>query len=582
MRLNCLRLRGITEAFPNEISVDFDALGPGLIALVGENGAGKSTLIGSVFAALFRQLPGQKRSLYDFATHPEPEIELAFSVNGACYRSLLKLDPRARQMESYLFDREGAPLTNGKKEPFDAMIRKCTGTSPGFLLASIFSSQKRTGNFLSLERSERKELFIRELLGLDRLRLIAATAKEKADESSKRVTGVEGQRRSLMELVSAEVEDPAIVEAELGSVSSKLQNVEAEKRHAELRVLELEAAEANRRPLMAEAETMRQRLRKTDAEIAEARRRIAEDEGLMAQGKALSTLVERGSQLAGRIEELHRRIQETQTLEVSNRETERTVQALEAELGASGAEIERLRVEREELSIVPCGGRGPYASCPKIRRAVEAGEKIPTLEGEVATLQLEAEVQRASLVQIATPSSQLTQTLENCERERRALDQERRRYEELRAVEARRDERLKAQERLGQARAELAEELAKREAALSAFSELDPVLRAARRRVDDLNGLIASFRRERDTLIARQAQINQRREQRKAARSRLGQIEAELGEEKTEVEDFTYLAQVFGPDGIQLCEIQGRDRKSPPLSTLCWRAASTTSSRSAS
>jgi DNA repair exonuclease SbcCD ATPase subunit len=55
MRLNHLRLRGLTEAFPNEVSVNFDALGQGLIAIVGENGAGKSTLIGSIFAALFRQ-----------------------------------------------------------------------------------------------------------------------------------------------------------------------------------------------------------------------------------------------------------------------------------------------------------------------------------------------------------------------------------------------------------------------------------------------------------------------------------------------------------------------------------------------
>src|SRR2546426_3867434 len=132
---------------------------------------------------------------------------------------------------------------------------------------------------------------------------------------------------------------------------------------------------------MAEVETVRQRLRKADAEIAEAKRRLAEDERLLAEGKALSTVVERGSQLAARIEELHRRIQETQKVEVSNRETERTVQALEAELGASLAEIERLRVEREELAMVPCGGQGSYASCPKIRRAVEAGEKLPALEG---------------------------------------------------------------------------------------------------------------------------------------------------------------------------------------------------------
>src|SRR2546427_1604715 len=303
MKLHNLRLRGLTEAFPNEVRVDFDALGPGLIALADQHRAGKSTLIGSIFAALFRQLPGQKRSLYDFATHPEPEVELAFSVNGSRYRSLLKLDPKARQMESYLFNGQGTPLTNGKKEPFDAMIRKCTGTSPGFLLASIFSSQKRTGNFLSLERSERKELLIRELLGLDRLLLIAAAAREKADEVAKRVAALEGQRRGLTEIVDSEIEEPARVEAKLASVSSKLQSLEAEKREAEKRALELEAAEANRRPLMAEAETMRQRLWKADAEIAEAKRRIAEDERLLAEGKVLSTAGERGAQLAARIEE---------------------------------------------------------------------------------------------------------------------------------------------------------------------------------------------------------------------------------------------------------------------------------------
>src|SRR5258708_38623502 len=104
MRIHQLSLQGITEAFRERITVDFEALGPGLIAIVGENGVGKSTLIGSIFAALFRQLPGQKRSLYDFCTHPQPEIDMAFSVNGEQYRSLLKLDPQARQMESYAFD----------------------------------------------------------------------------------------------------------------------------------------------------------------------------------------------------------------------------------------------------------------------------------------------------------------------------------------------------------------------------------------------------------------------------------------------------------------------------------------------
>ncbi len=555
MRLHNLRLRGITEAFPNEVCVDFDTLGEGLIALVGENGAGKSTLIGSVFAALFRQLPGQKRSLYDFATHPQPEIDLTFSVNSARYRSLLKIDPKSRQMESYLFNGDGAPLTNGKKEPFEEIVCKCAGT-PDFFLSSIFSSQKRTGNFLSLDRSERKELFIRELLGLDRLRLIAAAAKEKGEEVARTTLGLEGQARSLRELVEAGVDEPTEVEAGLQEVSSRLETLEAEKRVAQQRLLELQAAEVSRKPLLAEVETLKQRLRKADVEITETKRQVGRDESLLRGKKDLADLTERGAVLTTRIEELHRQIREIQGLETSNRETERTVQALDAELRANLAELERVRVEREELAIVPCRGEGAYASCPKIRRAVVAGQKLPALEGEVATLSIEVEVQRSSLVQIATASSDLTRTLEGCERERRKVDQERQRYEELRAIEARRNERLKALERLDQGRAEVAGELGKKETALSAFSELDAKMQTSRREIENADRLIVSCRRERDGLIARQAQIKQRQEQVEVARTRLAQVEAELGAARTEQEDYAYLARVFGPDEIQLCEIQ--------------------------
>ena len=555
MRLSRLRLRGITEAFPNEVCVDFHTLGEGLIALVGENGAGKSTLIGSVFAALFRQLPGQRRSLYDFATHRQPEIDLSFSINGGRYRSLLKIDPKSRQMESYLFNGDGKPLTNGKKEPFEELIHKCAGT-PDFFLSSIFSSQKRTGNFLSLERSERKELFIRELLGLDRLRLIATAAKNKAEEVAKSTISLEGQCKGLRELVDTRVEDPAEVEAQLAETSSRLEELEAEKRVAQQRLLELQARDANRKPLLAEVETLGQRLGKTDAEIAEAKRQVAKDESLLAGKKDLTILTERSAALAARIEELHCQIREIQGLETSNRETERSVQTLDAELRANLAELERLRVEREELAIVPCGGEGPYASCPKIRRAVEAGEKIPTLEGEVATLSLEVEVHRGSLVRIAPPLIELTRTLEGCEHERSKVDQERQRYEELRAVEARREERLKGLDRLNQVRAEQAEELAKKKSALSAFAYLDAQMKASRREIANTESLIIVGRHERDNLIARQAQIKQRQEQIETARTRLAQVEAELGTARTELEDYNHLAKVFGPDEIQLCEIQ--------------------------
>jgi len=224
-------------------------------------------------------------------------------------------------------------------------------------------------------------------------------------------------------------------------------------------------------------------------------------------------------------------------------------------LRANVAELERLRVEREELAIVPCQGEGPYASCPKIRRAVEAGKSIPTLEGDVATLSIEVEVQRGSLVRIAAPSSELNRTLEACERDRRNVEKERQRYDELRAVEARREERVKGLDRLNQAQVEIAEELARKESALSVFADLDARVQPSRREIDT-GRLLISCRSERDSLIARQAQIKQRQEQMEVARTRLAQVEAELGAARTEQEDYNYLARVFGPDDIQLCEIQ--------------------------
>jgi DNA repair protein SbcC/Rad50 len=564
MRLKTLRLKGVTEAFPNEVSVDFDSLGEGLIALVGENGAGKSTLIGSIFAALFRQLPGQKRSLYDFATHPEPEIDLTFGVNGTQYRSLLKIDPESRQMESYLFNRDGKPLTNGKKEPFEEFVRKCAGT-PEFFLSSIFSSQKRTGNFLSLDRSERKELFIRELLGLDRLRLIATASKTKSEEVARSTLGLEGQVRSLKELAESSVEDPATVDGQLAELSARLEALEARRREAHHRALALEAVEARRKPLLAEVEALRQRLRKSNADIAETKGQIGRDESFLAGKKDLTGLTERATALDTRIEELHRQVREIQAVEISNRETERTVQGLDAELRANEAELDRLRVEWQEVAVVPCKGEGPYASCPKIRRAVEAGNRIPTLEGEAATLSLEVEFHRSALVQIATPSAQLTRTLEGCERQRRSIDQERARYQELRVVEARREERLKGLDRLNLARAELADELASKQSAMSQYADLDTQIQASRQELENTESLTVSAGRERDSLIACQAQIEQRRQQIGVAKTRLAQVETELGAAKMELEDYNYLARVFGLDEIQLCEIRAAG---PQVSTL--------------
>jgi exonuclease SbcC len=120
-------------------------------------------------------------------------------------------------------------------------------------------------------------------------------------------------------------------------------------------------------------------------------------------------------------------------------------------------------------------------------------------------------------------------------------------------------------ERLAQARTEVGEELSRKESALSAFSCLDGKMQASRQEVQNADRLTVSCRHERDGLVARKAQINQRQEQLEIARTRLAQVEADLGAARNEREDYTYLSRVFGPDEIQLCEIQAAG---PAVSTL--------------
>lgn len=557
MRFHQLSLRGISEAFRDRVSVDFEALGPGLIAIVGENGVGKSTLIGSMFAALFRQLPGQRRALYDFCTHPEPEIDLRFSVNGENYRSLLKLDPKSRQMESYIFDSRGVALASGKKEVFQEWIGRHVGTS-SFYLASIFSNQRRSGNFLGLERSQRKELFITQLLGLERLRLISATARGFGEETGRKVLTLEGEMKGITQVLAseAEVEDIAKLTGELETISASLSALEEEKGILEREARDLYARESERKALDSQAQALRRRIAKINGEIAAVREQIAEDDRMLEARTEADSFAERERALTTRLQALHRQIAEAQKFEASNREVELALQVVEADLTAKRNDLKRSQVESGELASVPCGGKGLYASCVKIQRAINARRQLPVLEGSVATLELEVEVQSSRLVPITVGSAQLLRSLNDCERERQDLEVVRKRQEALRVVEARCKERVATAERLRLDLLEFEGQQQDVEQKLRQYCGLASDIEGIRKRLETVSSSVLQTRSERERLIARRAQAEQRRQQVEKGRARAVVVEMEITAARIERGDFDYLAKAFGPDEIQLCEIQ--------------------------
>ena len=233
-----------------------------------------------------------------------------------------------------------------------------------------------------------------------------------------------------------------------------------------------------------------------------------------------------------------------------------TLRNLETELGAKQNEVERSRTESGELSSVPCGGKGPYAGCIKIRRSVQAEQRLPGLEGAISTLQLELEIQRTSLAPVTVSSTELTKQLRECERERLRLDALRKRAEELRVAAARRAEREETLRRLVQEEGVTRDQVTRADQALDGFRDLPKQLDSVGKQSAALDRDLSSRREERERLIARKAQVEQQRAQMEAARARSATLAAELAQTRVERDDFDYLGKVFGPDEIQLCEIR--------------------------
>jgi exonuclease SbcC len=557
LRLLNLNVCGLTEAFPQPVRVDFAALGPGLIALVGENGVGKSTLINCIFAALFRQLPGQKRSLYDFCTHPKPEIDLSFSVGGVTYRALHKISPQARQMESYLFDAEGRALATGKKDAFQEAIGKRVCT-PELFLASIFSSQRRTGNFLGLERSDRKQLFITELLGLERLRWISAAARKRAEEWSGRVLGLEGERKGIEQFLTgtSEIENPSEIAARLEGATAEVEQIESERRQAEGSLTSLRAQEAERKALESRRLELSEHAFKVSTAIGNAERQLREDRKLLAEGNEAVDVTDQVRAADVRIDQLHRQMEAARAVEAANREVEAKIRSVEVSLKEKRGEMDRSCRESAELQTVPCGGKGWYAACPKIQRSIQARESLPELEGVIAKLQSELETHRTSLEKLPADIARLMEELHRLERQRRHLETLHRHQEERKVIETRIQERMAARERLIEEKSVFENQAEALAESLESSKSLESEMQEVNRRLEECAAHLGHLQRQREQWIARKAQAEQRMRQVEEARQRAQTLESDLVASCAERGDYDYLAKVFGPDEIQLCEIQ--------------------------
>jgi exonuclease SbcC len=408
MRIDKLTLRGFTT-FKEEQSLDFAALGPGLIAIVGPNGAGKSTLLESIPGGIYRQAPS-RGNVANLANARDAHIEL-IGENGSPFIIRLDVDSHTGKSEAVLLDGAGEPLAGPKVRDFDRAIEE---KFPAYnvYLAAAFACQTGAGSLFKMDRAERRELFGR-LLGTDRHEALATAAREKGRKIEEELVSI----RAALEAVKDGAGDikalkSVLAEAQEKSAAAKVASKEAAERYRAAIVerdrlvllasqaeeaakkateadLKLLSAEHNLHFLEAQAKNLEPLLSKA----AEIRAAAAK---LIAVRAELTSLEGQTSAAYAEMSKAQKRFtaaldaNRVRALEVSN--LQEKIKALDAVL-KDGAAIRKVAAELEEL----------HAEADRTR---EAGEAAALAEREAVEASNEAE--RSEI--------KAEQTFKNCER----------------------------------------------------------------------------------------------------------------------------------------------------------------------
>lgn len=276
MILNHLVTRGISDAFPNEVSIDFDALGEGIICFVGDNQSGKTHLLElSGVGTTHRWLPSYGEPIWSHVDDDTPTAfsDLTFTIGEHQYRCKVQIDPQPngdRKTEAWLW-RDGEKEASEKVSAVDRELAKVL---PGvkLQLATNVACQSRDGSLFKAVKAEKKKLFIKMLL-LERLELMAKAAGARNGKAEEALAAV----RREMAVTQAKVTRLEEIEQHLSNSRVVIEQLEAARRDAAAAQASAAATLAAAREALAAAEATAAASTARQAAVAEDIARSAED-----------------------------------------------------------------------------------------------------------------------------------------------------------------------------------------------------------------------------------------------------------------------------------------------------------------
>lgn len=428
IRIDRLVLRGAIgiwkKSRKDEIDLNLEGVGPGVLALVGPNGAGKTTILENLHpwpCMLTRDGP-----LKDHFRLRDSFRDLFFTDEhtGTRYRALIQINAAiASGTAEYFLSRdtgngyEPVPGINGRKEPYESAIAALFG-SLELYLKTAFQTQrpsKASPDLAEATQGQRKALF-GELAGLDYLERYRETCKGRADE-------LDSSAKTLEAIISAaagldeelERTEAAICENNLAAEMAEIDVAESAKRGTELR--QRVDAEAQRvAALEARKERFRQVAKGIEAlsrEIGEAQAQIegfrkAAEEAPTAQ-RELARISELETMIAQLRAEKSTLDDEYKAIVAGFTQAMAETTARKDELRAKKAEAERViaGIDRKIAALEPVLEKDLDEHCPT------CGQLLP--EERRATLEQERAQVKAQLDMLVRESDTSLESLKTVE-----------------------------------------------------------------------------------------------------------------------------------------------------------------------
>jgi exonuclease SbcC len=397
-----MSLRGITR-FSEACTVDFDALGEGLVAVVGVNGSGKTTLLEAAPAALWKTFPTRPGSLYDYATGRDAFISAVFVDDAEhAIEVRVQIDAAKRSTEGYLLV-DGAPITTGRAAEFQAQVERLFG-SQALFLASVFACQTKKGSFLDATKGERKALFA-ELLGLGYLEALAVTARARetgadADLSAARAVLAQAEREA--QGLDAALADLQQAQENADAAAGALDTARTEETAAQAAVARVAAAEGRLGALVASERSAREALAAADAAVTAAtkgteRAKARRDERIRAvearragdlEGAARKRHLETLTGIGRRRTALEAQLRDVLDVEVARArvqalenqrqgilETAQRISSLDLKIRDLGQDLRRIEAD------VALDRKSRQAVCEQLQRQASRLGEVPCVEG---------------------------------------------------------------------------------------------------------------------------------------------------------------------------------------------------------